>query len=360
MGTAPQSTPQGTVIVDTETGEPVASTSAAQQKRVDQALAAQAAGGPPTRVDQQAGGFEEGVVIQSGGKSFIVSKRDARKLVATPGTGTQDLATLQAVQEQKQLDVDLATREELFARGEGDELIGELGGLIEEKPSLQPTPISEKVVGVGFKPAELLGRTLDKVTGQDPEIHLQNLKNFEKTKFGKVVGGIGTATMAVMGASMIPAAAVATATKWISATMSAKIGLLGTATAGLGAFLGGRKAFNWRGEEMDTHRAMIQGMVEDGEKIEASNKNGYPSSDTIELLRTMADEVAFAEQRIKELGENNAEYRFSKEYLDDANNVRTARIALLRRSEAVRNTALTGQSTVDPTALMINAKNFKP
>ena len=64
------------------------------------------------------------------------------------------------------------------------------------------------------------------------------------------------------------------------------------------------------------------------------------------------------EQRIKELGNHNLNYRVSKEYILDEQNVRSAREALLRRILAVENIAATGQAALNPEALMYNVNQF--
>jgi hypothetical protein len=127
------------------------------------------------------------------------------------------------------------------------------------------------------------------------------------------------------------------------------IGLLSFAAFG-GA--GAVAIFDAQGGEMRTLRKGIQKITEDGERIEASSKNSGETTDTILLLEIMADEVTFAEQRLKELGENNVQYQFSKEYITDAQNVRSARIALKRRAEAVENLAATGQAVLNPQAVL--------
>ena len=109
---------------------------------------------------------------------------------------------------------------------------------------------------------------------------------------------------------------------------------------------------------MDVLRQGIKKVVEDGERIEAANRNGLPSTDTISLLTTMADEVSSAEARIQELGNNNLQYRVSKEYILDQQNVRSAREALLRRVLAVENIAATGQAALNPEALMFDIGQF--
>lgn len=136
---------------------------------------------------------------------------------------------------------------------------------------------------------------------------------------------------------------------------------LSIATTGLGIFVVGPGIFDYRGDEMETHRKIIQSVIEVGERIEAANRNNDPvtSPDTIELLRTIAEEVDFAEQRIAELGIYNFNYRYAKEYLDDMKRVRSARIAIERRVGAVVNTAVTGGAALRPEELLFDVAQFE-
>ena len=218
------------------------------------------------------------------------------------------------------------------------------------------------------------------VGGEGPltQIGKEAMRIEEQTLIGRIAQGLGVeldekaapmkgavAALTAVGAGVAAAApyVISAAAKLAipKAILGGKgaVALIKTAVAGLGIFVLGRGIFDYQGGEMDTLRQGMKKVVEDGERIEAANRNGYPSSDTIELLTTMADEVSSAESRIKELGNFNVQYRVSKEYILDMQNARSARAALLRRVLAVENTAATGQAAFNPEALLFDVGQFK-
>lgn len=249
-----------------------------------------------------------------------------------------------------------------------EELRGELQEKILEKPSLEPQPLAEKGAAIGLTPAVAAGNLIldlgEKVTGK--KFGDVTAEELAKTKAGKALGfataGVGIALagyvaypyVAALGAKLAifggVTGATGSATGLRIAAEAITIGFLGK--AGLSA------VFDIRGAEIDKLRTELQKVVEDGERIEAAHRNGFPVNDTIELLTTMADEVSFAESTIKQLASNNIQYRVSKEYTLDSQRVRSAREAIERRVGAVINTELTGKAALDPGALMFQASQI--
>jgi hypothetical protein len=175
------------------------------------------------------------------------------------------------------------------------------------------------------------------------------------------VAGVDVAAVGVGAYFALPAVTAAVAGTSIGASI---VGVTGSSTAltssivGLGVFFGAKNLLDIEGDEMNQYRQSLKKVVEDGERIEAAVRNGMPPGQAMELLGTMEQEVAFAETRLKELGIINANYRISKEYLLDQQNVRSAREALLRRVLAVQNIAATGTAAVSPEALIFDMERF--
>ncbi len=216
-----------------------------------------------------------------------------------------------------------------------------------EQPSLAPEPILERITPDGLPELTPQGEFVKNLfTGKaSTEDIIKEAKNFATG-----VGIVGAGIAAVFAA---PHLAVFASRSVIGKAVTGKAGSvpgLRIAIEGLALFAFGGAVFDFQGSEMEVYRGQVQKVIEDGERIEASNKNGFPTSDTIELLNTISEEVNFAEQRIRELGNNNIQYRVSKEYLLDASKIRSARIALNRRVEAVINLAATGQIVINPQA----------
>lgn len=255
-------------------------------------------------------------------------------------------------------------RREAFQEETGSgELAAELQEKITNQPDLAPDPLLERTADLALEPSEFLAEQIVKVgnaLGANWEVVTS--EEYAKTTQGKFVGNLilGTATAAGITATAVLAAPIVTSAA--SSTLGASIigtggsaTLLKTATAGLALFIVGKGVFDFRGDEMDTHRGRVQKVIEDGERIEASVRNGLPATDTIPLLEAISEEVDFAEQRIKELGEFNVQYRVSEEYLLDMSRIRSARLALQRRVIAIENIAATGTAAYDPVSLLYNS-----
>ena len=253
-----------------------------------------------------------------------------------------------------------------------EEVVGALGseglreGLQEQilnPPTLKPEPLVERGAEAGLVVPAAIGGFLGERLLVADKFQAQTPEELASTKIGKAIGLVSLgaqAAIAVAVASPLIAAAAARSViiKAIAGKGGSVIGLR-AAIEGLSLFIVGKGVLDINGGEMDTYRKSLGAVVEDGERIEAANRNGFPTGDTIELLTTMADEVSFAEKRIHELGNNNIQYRVSKEYIDDSSNVRSAREALLRRVLAVENIAITGQAALRPEELMLDVARFE-
>ena len=247
-----------------------------------------------------------------------------------------------------------------FQEATGSQVLKEeLAGKIAEPPSMEPEPVGERVKEKLLLSeeelaahAEFRGRLLS--GDVSPGEMVSKIKDF----FTKpVLAGMGAGAL-IAAPYLLPAVA----TKVVTGSVLGKLGsipFLKTAIAGVAIYTVGAGIFDYRGDEMDVLRQGLKKVVEDGERIEAASRNGLPTGDTISILTTMADEVSSAEIRIKELGNNNLQYRVSKEYILDAQNVRSSREALLRRVLAVENMAATGQAALNPEALMYDIAQFK-
>lgn len=262
-----------------------------------------------------------------------------------------------------------------FAPGGGPEALkARRAGLEELGVGELKTELQEAIIS----PPSLVTETPLAQEGVLADIGRAGMKIEEQTLVGRIAQGMGVgldpkvapmkgalAALVAVGAGV---AAVAPYVVSLAAGIAIPKAVLGgkgsvaaikTAVAGLGLFVVGRGIFDYRGDEMDNLRSGLKKVVEDGERIEAAVRNGFPNSDSIALLRTMTDEVSSAESRIKELGNFNLQYRVSKEYILDTQNVRSAREALLRRVLAIENIALTGQAALNPEALMFTVGQFE-
>ena len=265
-----------------------------------------------------------------------------------------------------------AQRQETLRRAQFGEETGsealrlQLEQNIANPPSLEPGAATDTGVGKFIAEAGIRG---------NPSIQrFQNIfalakgdkplstKEIAGTPLGKALGftqaGIGTVGLALT----IPTVMTALA----STTVGSSVLGAGGSVPGLNKAIGvlslyavGGKVFDYRGAEMDVLRQGMKKVVEDGERIEASVRNGYSPADSIGVLTQMSEELESAESRIKELGNNNVSYRVSKEYILDQQNARSAREAILRRVIAIENIAATGQAALSPEELLIDLARFE-
>ena len=106
-------------------------------------------------------------------------------------------------------------------------------------------------------------------------------------------------------------------------------------------------------------RKVIGGYVEDGEKLIAIERASGEHEFILGLLQQASDEIDAAEAALKLSGVKNIQNRIGKEYLDDMNNIRTARFAILRRLEEIELIASTGQAALKPEELLYEASKFE-
>ncbi len=292
-------------------------------------------------------------------EEYITAQRLSRGRTGGIGERTPAVeeALKRATPQARKLTEETERREEFEEVTGAGELTEELERKKAAPPSLAPPPLdllttpNEWIASREFQPLGITGVSASKQLLEDPKGQLKRAG--VELAIGASVGGLS------LGALSQLAARATMVTKVLGS--KGIVTALSVATTGLGIFVVGPGVFDYRGDEMETHRKIVQGVIEVGERIEAANRNSDPitAPETIELLTTISSEVDRAEQRIKELGIYNVQYRFAKEYLDDMDNIRSARIALLRRIDAVVNTAATGQAAFRPEELLFDVTRFK-
>jgi len=225
----------------------------------------------------------------------------------------------------------------------------ELQTQIEQPPSMKPDALitpNEFQASREFQPLGITGLSASARLLMNPEKELKRAG--VELAIGSAVGSLSLGLL-----SQIVAKAAIT-----KSVMGGTVAVLKTAITGLGIFLVGRSVFDWRGDEMDNLRSGLKKVVEDGERLEAAVRNGYSPENSVSVLQAMAEEVNSAEKRIKELGIKNLNYKVSKEYILDQQNVRSSREAILRRVLAIQNIAATGQAAMSPEELLFEINQF--
>ena len=253
--------------------------------------------------------------------------------------------------EKEELEVEEGERLEGFREETGSgKLLRGIEELILNPPDLSPVPISQLAKGLSegflesrqFQPLGITGVSATKKLIENPEKELKRAG--VELAVGSAIGGLSLGALSIMMARARGLSIMKVGGS--GANLAKSLGAL--ALFGFGA----DKAFDFRGGELETYRKAINGVKEDGERVEALSKNGLPTGDTIEILEDMHQEVITAESRIKQLGNLNLAYRVSDEHINDMNNVRSARIALARRIRAVENIASTGSAILNPEQLL--------
>jgi len=238
----------------------------------------------------------------------------------------------------------------------GEELSAELGEKIGEPPELlggeeqiaqQPSTIDVFLEGVG-RAGDL--SILKALKGDQMSSEEAKLKGIAKL-------GVGAAALGFLLGSPLLAkfSATSTATK----SMAAKLGIFSSVIGGLSAYFIGRQVTDYRGGELDTMREMIGSFTEDGERLQALATQGADPSEILSTLQDMSEEIDNAEATIKDIGIKNIQFRYEKEYLRDMQKIRSARLAIRRRVEAVINIVQTGQASLDAGSLIYTASGFK-
>ena len=259
--------------------------------------------------------------------------------------------------EQGQLEEEQGLRRQEFQEAtDSDVLAEELQKKIEDKPSLEPESIGSRVgspllSGLARTDANL-PNTLNKFAiGEGSAQDVSDLASAWSDK-AKVAAVVGTLVAA-------PEAIPSVATMKVAAVMGGKLALLKTALAGVLVFAGGGAVLDWRGKQMAVQREIIGGYVEDGEKLIAMQSAGLPPQTVQRLLQQASDEIDEAERVLMEAGRNNYENIYNKEWEDDMNNIRTARIAVLRRTIESENIAATGSAQLNPQQLLFLGSQFE-
>ena len=299
---------------------------------------------------------------KAAGQTFIGRREKIASQRGLEGRRGQEEAARTLIEEGQQVPVPqaqaagVAAQEQFFEPAEA--LSAELQEKIAVPPSLAPAPISEVIkerrqesIASAKRKRKFFSNL---VTGKATKEEIaKEVKNFAT---GAAIAGVGLAA-----AFAIQAVAASTITASVLGKLGSITALKGS-TVKLGGFVaagfGLQAAFDFEGAEMDTYREVLQKVVEDGERLEAAQRNGLDPIFALGVLTEMEQGVAEAETRIKELGIYNINYRISKEYIVDQDKVRSARLAITRRIEAAINTARTGVASLPPEQLAFSIAQF--
>jgi len=292
------------------------------------------------------------------GQKTDLTKEEYEKIKRTPALMQE---TYRSPENIRKVPIGARTPEQQAITGEaqivqpGQELSAELGQKIEDQPELlggeqieqQPSTTDIFLEGVG-RTGDL--SVLKALKGDQMSSEEAKLKGIAKL-------GVGAAALGFLLGSPLLAkfSATSTATK----SMAAKLGIFSSVIGGLSAYFIGRQVTDYRGGELDTMREMIGSFTEDGERLQALATQGADPSEILSTLQDMSEEIDYAEATIKEIGIKNIQFRYEKEYLRDMQKIRSARLAIRRRVEAVINIVQTGQASLDAGSLIYTASEFK-
>ena len=299
------------------------------------------------------------------GISVKAGREQATRNIEAAGTSFRQVSLEQAQQAtEAERQRQASFQEETGATTLGQDLSGKIQDPLDLQPEAFGTGIAEKALIPAAAAGNIWTRVAEVISGKDKgSFGRTTPEELAQTGAGRALG-VATAAVATAAVAAFAAPyAVAAATKSIvAAKVAGTAGSIGKFKIArdvvvLGALgTGGATAgFDYKGPEMNTYRKSLQKMVEDGERIEAMTRNGYPTGDSISLLQQMSDEIDEAERRIKEISNKNIQYRVRKEYITDMAQIRSAREAVQRRVTAVENIAITGQAAFNPEALMYQA-----
>jgi hypothetical protein len=287
--------------------------------------------------------------IERGGKQFVLPAGDIKTLQARG-----KLKPGESLEEQE------AARVEDQARFERETAFEEIPGTKELKEGLvqKATPGQEPELksdlstieaggSIILEPLTVLGNFIGKeivapILGK--EFEEQKSTELIKEDFGKfLAGGIGATTGLLAGAAGFAGLSfMATA----AAKSAVLIGVAGAGTAMVtlgGKILGFGSILNLNRGEIDEMKKIARGMTLSGERAQALAINSPKDVPfVVAQLQQMADDLEYAESTIRQKATRNFDYRGSKEYINDQKDFRDARLAILRRLEAVENIAITG------------------
>ncbi|KKN36387.1 hypothetical protein LCGC14_0774250 [marine sediment metagenome] len=299
-----------------------------------------------TGVFRSESGRASGVELP-GGRTFLgLSPRDVEKILR--GERRRTALPEGAVDIGERAGQRRTSREaEAGIAGEARALSEELEAKTLDQPSLEPDiSATEAAAFVAIKPFEFAANKARVAAGKEE----LSAEDFAKTGGGKV------AALFFAGAFAIGAV---TAGAVVASAMTVKIALLGGVISSVGGFFVGGEVVDYRGGKLDTMRNIIGSFTEDGERLQAIATQGGDINTTLRILNDMADEVDHAESVIQEIGNLNIEFRYDEEWRDDMQAVRSARLALQRRTDAIINIALTGRTTFSAEDLVALASLYE-
>ncbi len=225
-----------------------------------------------------------------------------------------------------------------------------------EQPSIEPEglPLAGRAAELGLKPATIFGNLIGQrleTAGVIEGFTPQTSKELAESTFGKALGLSTLAASVAVAATLAGPPAAAMAAGVASKSVFAA-GALGTAVTAVSGYFGVKQVLDYKGGELETMRGILSQYTEDGEKIKALASLGADLVTELEILHTYAEEVDYAEATIQQIGIDNIQFRYEKEWIQDMGDIRTARTAIQRRVDELNEIAGRGTITIDPTSLV--------
>lgn len=303
-------------------------------------------------------------VSQEEYEKIIAPKREAAEASEFIARGGR--AGLTAEEKKRREETTTQTEEKVIKPSE--QLSAELEEKITSQPDLEPAPLTERASGaldktaeIGLIPAAIGGNLItagiEKLTGK--EFGRVTAAGLADTDFGKFLGN-ATLGAGALGATLAayPVLASVFAGNIVTKVMATKILSLNGAMGAVAGYFGTKQVLDYKGGELDTMRDLVGSFTEDGERLQSLTLQGLDPETTLEILQSMSNEVDEAESVIKQIGNNNIQFRYEKEYFKDMKDIRSARLALQRRTDAVINIAQTGSANLQPEVLVYGASQF--
>ena len=306
----------------------------------------------PGRFVREGTDIVSGITLPSvGGKpprTFLgITPADVKQIMESAGLTEEDVPVLSE-----------EARAAAEARERGEEVEEELGiePLKEElvtaatpgqEPSLEsPLTTAEKLASFGLEPSTAIGNVissgLEQLTGKsNPKTKAVDLA---QTPFGKALGltilGVTGGLAIISGAAGVKLL-VASSAKLAIGTQVVAWGA--TITGIGGSILGFGKILDLNRDEINEMVSIAAGMTIAGERAQALVINSPEDIPFVVLqLNQMNEDLKYAESIIQQKSIRNFKYAGSQEYTADTIAFRNARLAIIRRLEAVENIALTG------------------
>jgi hypothetical protein len=196
-------------------------------------------------------------------------------------------------------------------------------------------------------PAEKIGNYIRRKLGKS-EV---SRKDLAETPLGKFLG-LSTAAVGATASILLAAPYVASMSAAAISRFAFLKGKLSLAAGGVATYFGLKNVLDYKGGELEVMRGILAQYTEDGEKVQALASQGADPITELEILMTYSEEIDYCESVIKEIGNDNIEFRYKREYIKDMGDIRTARTAVQRRIDAILKIMETGSATVNPEALM--------